>query len=159
MMRYSLWFTFFVLLVALWGMAAHAGDGWQGRPSVCANIPSGPRADRCHYWVQTVQRPDLPGASCCGEADAYIADDFEVVNGELFMIITSDYPPPAGYSDEEGNPVTPPPNTFHASKGMRIKIPPEKMVTRPEHTNRSPHGVIFMSSSGAVFCAILGPLI
>lgn len=147
------------LLVLLLAPLAHAGDGYQGRPSVCANIPSGPRSDRCHYWVQTVQRPDIPGASCCGEADAYIADDFDVVDGKLFMTITTDYPPPQGYSDEEGNIVTPPPTTFQAKKGMRIEIPPDKMVTRPQDANQSPHGVIFMGSGGAVFCAILGPLI
>lgn len=139
-------------------LPAHAGDGYQGRPSVCANIPSGPRSDRCHYWVQTVQRPDIPGASCCGEADAYIAD-WEIVGGKLIMTIAADYPPPTGYSDEEGNPVTPPPNTFQAKKGMRIEIPPEKMVTRVEDANQSPHSVIFMSSTGVVYCAILGPLI
>lgn len=75
------------------------------------------------------------------------------------MTIIADYPPPVGYSDEEGNLVTPPPNAFWAKKGTRIKIPPDRMVTRAEDANQSPHSVLFMSSTGTVYCAILGPLI
>lgn len=135
---------------------AYAGDGWQGRPSVCATIPAGPRADRCHYWVQTVQRPDIPGASCCGEADAYIVN-WDVEGGKLIMTIVADYPPPPSF-DEEGNSVAPPAGAVFIKKGTRIEIPPEKMVTRIEDANQSPNSVLFMNMNLRVFCAILGPL-
>ena len=30
-------------------------------------------------WFQRLMQPDVPTLSCCGEADAYWADSFEVV--------------------------------------------------------------------------------
>jgi len=150
-------FIAIALLFVFVAHSANAGEGWQGRPSVCANITDPARSERCHYWVDTVRIPGTEGR-CCGEADAYMTD-WEIVNGELWMTIIADYPPPTGFSDEEGNTVAPPPNAFWGKKGTRIKIPPEKMVTRFEDRNQSPHSVVFLSSTGTVYCAILGPLI
>lgn len=42
---------------------------------------------------------------------------------------------------------------------MEIEIPPEKLVINPEWANRSPHGYVFMSNTGVVYCAGFGPLI
>lgn len=91
------------LLFALLPIAAKAGEGYQDRPSLCANIPLGPRSDRCHEWVQNLPRPDT-ATSCCGPADAYVADDFVRRDGKLFFIITEDYAPPTTF-DGEGNPI------------------------------------------------------
>ncbi len=145
------------ILAVFIASAASAGDGYQGRPSVCDNIPSGPRADRCHYWVQTVQRPDVPGASCCGEADAFMADDFELgPNGELYAIITGTYPDTT-FTDEEGNTAIAP---APYQKGMKILIPPEKLIRRLEDANRSGHGVVYLRpSNGEVLCYAAPPLI
>lgn len=150
-----------LLLLLMLGQTAKAGDGWQGRPSVCDHIPSGPRAERCHQWVQTAQRPDIPGASCCGEADAFMADDFELgPNGELYAIITADYPDTALTTfDNEGNAIPAPPNDFKVRRGMKILIPPDRLITRPEDANRSGHGVVYLRpSNGEVLCYAMPPL-
>lgn len=162
-MRYVVIFgkvAFFALaalaLVMIFTGHGYAGDGYQGRPSVCANIPAGPRAERCHQWVQTVQRPDIPGASCCGEADAFLADDFERgPNGELYAILTADYPD-AVSTDQEGNTVLSP-SPFR--RGMKILIPPDRLITRPEDANRSGHGVVYLRpTNGEVLCYSFPPL-
>jgi len=33
-------------------------------------------------WYQALMQPDAPHASCCGEADAYFADEVHVRNGQ-----------------------------------------------------------------------------
>ena len=38
-------------------------------------------------WYQSLMQPDNPAASCCGEADAYWADAFEV-DGDQYVAIT-----------------------------------------------------------------------
>ena len=41
-------------------------------------------------WYRTLMQPDLPKASCCGEADAYWCDDVHVRDGRTFCRITDD---------------------------------------------------------------------
>jgi hypothetical protein len=43
-------------------------------------------------WFQKLMQPDNPVASCCGEADAYWADSFEVNDGRYVAIITDERP-------------------------------------------------------------------
>lgn len=38
-----------IVLAILAAGSAYAGEGWQGRPSVCANITDPARSERCHY--------------------------------------------------------------------------------------------------------------
>src|SRR5258708_19752038 len=48
-------------------------------------------------WYQALMQPDVPTASCCGEADAYWADEIHVRDGKTYAVITVDRPddPPA----------------------------------------------------------------
>ena len=39
-------------------------------------------------WYRELMQPDNPMVSCCGEADAYYADSFEVHDGKYLAIIT-----------------------------------------------------------------------
>jgi hypothetical protein len=39
-------------------------------------------------WFQGLRQPDNPRVSCCGEADAYEADIFEVEGGHYVAVIT-----------------------------------------------------------------------
>jgi hypothetical protein len=39
-------------------------------------------------WYQALMQPDVPSASCCGEADAYWADEIHVRNGKTYAIVT-----------------------------------------------------------------------
>jgi len=40
-------------------------------------------------WFQKLMQPDNPHMSCCGEADAFEADSFEVSGDEYVAIITN----------------------------------------------------------------------
>jgi hypothetical protein len=136
----------------LLGASAFARDGYQGRPSAC-DMPPGPRLVTCQEWISTVKRPDTR-TSCCGDGDAYITDDFEIVNGELYAIISLDYPTIIFPDDSDS---TPP---FAVNKGTKILIPPEKRNILPEDANRSGHGVVFLNpGNGAVLCYFFPPLI
>lgn len=89
-------------------------------------------------WFQQARMPDNPGSSCCGEADAYYADSFEVEDGQYVAIIT----------DERyvaGRPPVP--------VGTRIKIPNNKLPNPAEQApNPTGHGVVFMNSQQVVYC-------
>jgi len=43
-------------------------------------------------WYQALMQPDNPSVSCCGEADAYWADSFEVDGDKYVAIITDSRP-------------------------------------------------------------------
>jgi hypothetical protein len=43
-------------------------------------------------WYQSLMQPDAPTSSCCGEADAYWADEIHVRNGKTYATITDDRP-------------------------------------------------------------------
>lgn len=153
-----IWVTLLTLLVG----PAFSRDGYQDRPSVCGGITSGPRLERCHDWISTVRRPDYRGSSCCGDGDAYIADDFELdKDGNLYAILSLDYPDIApGYSeDPDGTPRDGVP-ILGMKRGTRILVPPEKRNALPEDANRSSHGVIFLfPGTETVICYFFPPLV
>ena len=70
--------------------------------------------------------------SCCGEADAFEADSFEVSGDEYVAIITN------------GKGVIP--------EGTRIPVPNQKM--KWDEGNPTGHGIIFIGSNGQVFCYV-----
>src|ERR1700761_7774627 len=43
-------------------------------------------------WYESLMQPDVPNASCCGEADAYWCDDVHVRDDKTFCKITDDRP-------------------------------------------------------------------
>lgn len=146
-----------MLMLLLLAPTVYARDGGgMGRPHVCDMAP-GPRLEKCQNWIGTLQRPDYRGASCCGEADAFIADDFVVDDRGLWAIISADYPDVSNASvDEDGNEIA----AVHGHRrGDRILIPPEKINTRPEDAGASGHGVVFLRpSDGEVLCFRFPPL-
>src|SRR5262249_46357723 len=90
-------------------------------------------------WFQTLMQPDDPRLSCCGEADAYWADTFEVRDGPYVAIITDDRP-----DGPLGRP--------HRKPGERIVVPDHKM--KWDAGNPTGHGVIFIGVGGQVFCYV-----
>jgi hypothetical protein len=116
--------------------------------------------------------PDSPRQSCCGEADAYEADDYEVdANGNLVAILTCNEPDvidgidgrgiqrghcsiqeEKSVDDGEGGlavrPARPP--------GTKIVIPMGKILRPNEPINKTGHGWVFMSGDGHVFCYTWG---
>jgi hypothetical protein len=165
----------FMSLAIVWIGNANATDGGgKGRPHVCDNTDS-VRLQRCQNWISTVKRPDTR-SSCCGDGDAYIADNFEIVDAHdqecqsaraarnddvgsdtpcFFAIVTADYPDIIGY-DEFGNATTTP-SPFHI--GSRVLIPPGKMNHDAEDAgNTSGHGSFFWTIGTGVICYFAPPL-
>jgi hypothetical protein len=104
-------------------------------------MQNGPRLQLCQNWISTVQQPDTR-ASCCGDGDAFVADDFETgPHGEFYAVITGDYP---REQSDIRQPIT---------KGSKILIPPNKINrAREDGGNPSGHGVVFIDRTGEVLC-------
>lgn len=85
-----------------------------------------------HEW--TLMQPDNPFLSCCGQADAYWADEYEASNGQYIAIITDDRP---------DGPLQRP----HREVGEKIVVPRDA-------GNPTGHGVIFIGGGSHVYCYI-----
>ena len=83
-------------------------------------------------WFQGLRQPDNPRVSCCGEADAYEADIFEVDGGRYIAIIT----------DGKGD----------IPNGTKIPVPNHKM--KWDEGNPTGHGIIFIGIQGQVYCYV-----
>jgi hypothetical protein len=83
-------------------------------------------------WFQSLMQPDHKDQSCCGEADAYEADNFEVKGDQYVAIIT------------DGKGVIP--------NGTRIPIPNQKM--KWDEGNPTGHGILFIGIGGQVYCYV-----
>jgi hypothetical protein len=83
-------------------------------------------------WFQGLRQPDNPKISCCGEADAYEADIFEVDAGQYVAIITN------GKGEV--------PN--------KTKIPVPNNKIKWDAGNPTGHGIIFLGIQSQVFCYI-----
>lgn len=91
-------------------------------------------------WFRALKQPDNKFMSCCGEADAYWADQTETgPNGELIAVITDDRP------DE-------PLGRRHVPVGTKFVIPPHKI--KFDQGNPTGHIVIFISTSDEVWCYV-----
>jgi hypothetical protein len=90
-------------------------------------------------WYQALMQPDNPAVSCCGEADAYWADSFEVEGDQYVAIITDTRP------DE-------PLRRKHIDIGTRIVVPNHKL--KYDQSNPTGHGIIFLSRGDFVYCYV-----
>ena len=114
-----------VALVASCGANARDLGQWQDGP--------------VKEWYQHLMQPDVPTASCCGEADAYLADEMHVKDGKTFATITDDRD-----DAPRGRP--------HVAIGTEIEIPPNKL--KWDRGNPTGHGIVFLSRGGYVFCYV-----
>jgi len=83
-------------------------------------------------WFQSLMQPDNPYVSCCGEADAFEADSFEVEGDHYVAIIT------------DGKGVI--------ANGTRISVPNAKM--KWDAGNPTGHGIIFIGANGQLYCYV-----
>lgn len=74
-------------------------------------------------WFQSLRQPDNPRTSCCGEADAFEADNWKESDGEYFAIIT----------DGRGM----------LANGTAVRIPEGKNFHENKH-NPTGHGIVFL---------------
>jgi hypothetical protein len=110
------------IALALLTLPAAARDNgqWENQPTFL------------RQWFQKLMQPDNPHLSCCGEADAFEADNFEVNGDQYVAIITN------------GKGVLP--------EGMRIPVPNQKI--KWDDGNPTGHGIIFIGVNGQVFCYV-----
>jgi len=90
-------------------------------------------------WYKELMQPDNPTVSCCGEADAYFADEIHVRDGKTYVIIND-------HRDDAtlGRP--------HIDSGTEVEVPNNKL--KWDRGNPTGHGVVFISRSGYVFCYV-----
>ncbi len=131
--------TFAVLVLSIHLACARDLGQWNMTPPEVRN------------WYEALMQPDNPGVSCCGEADSYWTDSFEVTKPELqtdgtmskggqyIAIITDDRP------DE-------PLKRRHVDVGTRIVVPNHKL--KYDQSNPTGHGVIFLSRNDFVYCYV-----
>ena len=115
-------FRIVILALALLSLPAMARDNGQW-----GNQPAALR-----QWFQSLMQPDNKYLSCCGEADAYEADSFEVKGDQYVAIIT------------DGKGVIP--------NGTRVPVPNEKM--KWDEGNPTGHGILFIGNGGQVYCYV-----
>lgn len=106
-------------------------------------------------FFKNAMRPDgsSPPVSCCGDADAYETDMWEVgPNHELIAVLTCNDPENCKHAtttwDEEGYEIPIP--VFPA--GKRVIIPPSKVLAPHQPDNNTGHGWVFLNTSGDVLC-------
>jgi len=87
-------------------------------------------------WFHSLMMPDHPMAPCCGAADAYWADSFEVKDNQYVAIVTDTRP--------DG-----PLHRQHIEPGTRFLIPNNKITSGKE--NPTGHGWVFVLA-GIVYC-------
>jgi hypothetical protein len=91
-------------------------------------------------WYRGLMQPDVPTASCCGEADAYWCDDYRAGrDGKAYCTISDDRP-----DEPRGRP--------HIDVGTEIQIPTNKL--KFDRGNPTGHGVVFLSRQGYPFCYV-----
>ena len=88
-------------------------------------------------WFRELKQPDDPSRSCCGESDAYWADDYEV-NGDHYIAIITD--------TRDDKPL----RRIHVENGTRILVPKNKIQW--DRGNPTGHGIIFIGSDEDVYC-------
>lgn len=128
LLRSVIW-TAFVVLMLLSLHFAHARDSGQWADSDAA----------LRDWYQGLMQPDVPSASCCGEADAYFADEIHVRDGKTYAIVTDD-------RDDA------PRHRPHVDVGTEFEIPNHKL--KWDRANPTGHGVLFISRMGYVYCFV-----
>jgi hypothetical protein len=111
--------AFFAVVVSA-PTAARDNGQWEGSPS------------HVRKWYQQLMQPDNPRMSCCGEADAFEADSFEVHGDHYVAIIT------------DGKGIIP--------NGTKFSVPNHKM--KWDEGNPTGHGVIFIGTQGQIYCYV-----
>src|SRR3954454_6688075 len=92
----------------------------------------GTQPDYIRQWFRQLMQPDNPAVSCCGEADAFEADSFEVDGDHYVAIITN--------------------GKGRYSVGTRISVPNQKM--KSDKGNPTGHGIVFIGGQGQVLCYV-----
>jgi hypothetical protein len=123
----NVWAVHLILIVTPIVMAAGVGAAKARNDGQWADVPENVR-----QWFGSLKQPDHPRLSCCGEADAFEADSFEVEGDHYVAIITN------------GKGVI--------REGTRIPVPNQKM--KWDAGNPTGHGIIFIGTQRQVYCYV-----
>lgn len=117
-----------ILFLVGWNNPARPrdNDAWEANPP------------EVRAWYRGLMQPDNPPISCCGEADAYWADSFEVKDDQYVAIITDTRDVP---------------NRPTIAPGTRVVVPNRKL--KYDQGNPTGHGVIFLSGNLDVYCYVV----
>jgi hypothetical protein len=88
-------------------------------------------------WFNELMQPDNPNVSCCGLADAYWADSYEVKGDQYVAIITD---------TRDDKPL----GRTHIENGKHVAVPNAKI--KWDSGNPTRHGIIFMGFHSEVLC-------
>jgi len=134
--------------------SASAGPGYDqnGRPLICTAVDvdgnvvmTSEQLSACRQWIKKILQPNRR-ATCCGEADAFEANDFGTDNdGNLYAVITQDYSTWAMEAYPSG-----------LKPGDHVLIPPSRINDATKDGNPTGKGIVFLSTAGVVIC-YLGP--
>lgn len=122
------WLAFILVLTASVGVHARDLGQWEEGSDPATR-----------EWYRALMQPDVPTASCCGEADAYWCDDYRSRDGKAYCTISDDRP-----DAPRGRP--------HVDVGTEIQIPTNKL--KWDRGNPTGHGVVFLSREGYPFCYV-----
>jgi hypothetical protein len=92
------------------------------------------------HWYRSLMQPDNPSISCCGEADAYWADEVEYKNDQIIATITDQRP-----NDLLGRRPIP--------LGKKYIIPQNKITYRGG--NPTGHVIVFINAVDDVLCYVM----
>ena len=147
----AFWVTLAILMMAV--SSCRAGDYGRAAGAI-GNTPEE------SAWYSSLMRPDSPASSCCGEGEAYWADESHWEGGEMFAVITDDRPDclprPGGMNNEVCR--------EHEEVGTRYVVPPARIVGAQSHGNPTGHVIVFLSApvwnsvngmSRAVICYVM----
>jgi hypothetical protein len=118
--RLILMFTPIMMAAGVVAVKARDAGQW-------ADVPENVR-----HWFESLKQPDHPRLSCCGEADAFEADSFEVEGDHYVAIITN--------------------GKGEIRDGTRIPVPNQKM--KWDAGNPTGHGIIFIGTQRQVYCYV-----
>ncbi len=90
-------------------------------------------------WYSGLRQPDNPPMSCCGEADAYWADEVIVEGDKVYAVITD---------DRDDAPL----RRWHVPVGTRILVPPHKY--KFDQGNPTGHQILFLNKNRDVYCFV-----
>ena len=88
-------------------------------------------------WFDGLMQPDNPNRRCCGLADAYWADSYEVKDDQYIAIITD---------ERDDEPLRRP----HIENGRRFVVPNSKI--KWDSGNPTGHGIIFIGHGLEIHC-------
>ena len=90
-------------------------------------------------WFNELMRPDEPSLRCCGLADAYWSDSYEVKGNQYIAIITD---------TRDDVPL----GRLHVENGRRFAVPNSKI--KWDRGNPTGHGIIFIGYGDDVLCYV-----